>query len=39
VTAYELDGRGTAWADFDGRVIRGVKLMPGEVRVFEVEGG
>jgi hypothetical protein len=36
-TAYQLDGRGAAWRDFDGRVIRGVKLVAGEVRVFEVE--
>ena len=39
VTAYELDGGGAAWADFDGRVIGGVKLTMGEVRMFEVEGG
>lgn len=37
VTAYQLDGRGSAWTDFDGSVIREVKLVRGEVRVFEVE--
>jgi hypothetical protein len=37
VTAYDLDGSATAWEDTDGRVIRGVKLAGGGVRVFQVE--
>ncbi len=36
VTSYSLDGRGTQWRQFDGRVIRQVELTPGEARVFEV---
>jgi hypothetical protein len=37
VIAYQLDGRGSVWRNFDGRVIGGVKLVPGEVRVLVVE--
>jgi polysaccharide biosynthesis protein PslG len=37
VIAYDLDGSATPWEDTDGRVIRGVKLAGGGVRVFEVE--
>jgi hypothetical protein len=37
VTAYDLDGSATPWEDTDGRVIRGVSLVGGGVRVFEVE--
>lgn len=33
---YELDGTAAAWRNFDGRVLGGVKLAPGAVRVFEV---
>jgi len=36
VIDYQLDGEGAPWRDFDGRVIRGVKLEPGAVRIFEV---
>ena len=34
--SYELDGSGTAWPQYDGREISGVKLVPGEVRVIVV---
>jgi len=37
VTAYELDGSARAWDDRGDRVIRGVGLEPGAVRIFEVE--
>jgi hypothetical protein len=33
---HRLDGTAGEWRNFDGRVISGVKLEPGEVRVFEV---
>ncbi len=36
VISYELHGKGTPWEGFDGRVISGVKLARGEVRIFEV---
>jgi hypothetical protein len=36
VVAYGLNGKGTAWREFDGQVIRGVKLIAGEAKVFEV---
>ena len=35
--SYELDGSGAAWPKFDGRVLGGVNLKPGEVGVFEIE--
>lgn len=35
-TEYALDGTGTPYASFDGRVLDGVRLAPGEVRVFNV---
>jgi hypothetical protein len=37
VNAYELDGSSSQWEDTDGRVIRGVQLSGGGVRIFEVE--
>jgi hypothetical protein len=37
VTAYQSDGSATTWEDTDGRVIRGVGLAGGGVRVFEIE--
>jgi hypothetical protein len=37
VVSYGLDGSGAAWPKFDGRVLGGVKLKPGEVGVFEIE--
>jgi polysaccharide biosynthesis protein PslG len=37
VQEYELDGSSRIWKDTDGRVIRGVQLRPGRVRIFEVE--
>jgi hypothetical protein len=36
VIAYGLNGKSAEWGEFDGRVIRGVKLSAGEARVFEV---
>ena len=36
VVSYSLDGKGTGWRQFDGRVIHGVELTAGEARVFEV---
>ena len=35
VTAYSLDGKGSAWDDIHGRIIRGVSLQPDEVRILE----
>jgi polysaccharide biosynthesis protein PslG len=37
VTAFELDGRGSQWGDTAGNSIRRVSLVPGQVRIFEVE--
>jgi polysaccharide biosynthesis protein PslG len=37
VNAYQLDGSAVLWDNSDGRVIRGVNLEGGAVRVFEVE--
>jgi polysaccharide biosynthesis protein PslG len=37
INSYQLDGSAALWEDTDGRVIRGVKLDQGGVRVFEVE--
>jgi polysaccharide biosynthesis protein PslG len=37
VTAYGSDAIGSAWHDTDRKTIRGVKLAPGKVRIFEVE--
>jgi polysaccharide biosynthesis protein PslG len=37
VASYSLDGKRTDWREFDGQVIQGVKLTPGEARVFEVQ--
>jgi polysaccharide biosynthesis protein PslG len=36
VVSYSLDGKGTRWRQFDGRVIQGVELTAGAARVFEV---
>ena len=36
VASYSLDGKGTGWRQFDGRVIQGVELTAGEARLFEV---
>jgi hypothetical protein len=36
VHSYGLDGKRTGWRQFDGQVIQGVELTPGETRVFEV---
>jgi polysaccharide biosynthesis protein PslG len=35
VTSYTLDGRGSAWANFMGRTIRGIKLEGQTVGIFE----
>ena len=37
VVSYSLDGKGTQWRQFDGKVIHGVALTAGEARVFEVQ--
>ena len=37
VTAYAIDGRSSPWTNTHGRVIRGVHLQPGAVRIFSVE--
>jgi polysaccharide biosynthesis protein PslG len=37
VTSYWADGRSQSGPDPDGRTIRGVRLEPGTVRIFEVE--
>jgi polysaccharide biosynthesis protein PslG len=37
VVSYGLDGKGTQWREFDGRVIQGVELTAGAARVFEVQ--
>jgi hypothetical protein len=37
VSAYDVDGGIQSWSNVDGRVIRGVKLEPGVVRIFEAE--
>jgi hypothetical protein len=37
VTAYGLDGSARAWADRAERTIRGVRLEPGAVGIFEVD--
>lgn len=37
INAFELDGSSVQWENTDGRVIRGVKLSEGGVRIFEVE--
>ena len=36
VISYGLEGKSLQWQEFDGQVIRGVKLTAGEARVFEV---
>lgn len=36
VTEYALDGTGTPYPDFDGRTLRNLRLIPGEVRVFAI---
>jgi polysaccharide biosynthesis protein PslG len=35
VTAYQADGSGRPWGDTEGRIIRGVRLEPGTVQIFE----
>jgi hypothetical protein len=36
VTEYTLDGRPVPFAQFDGRTLRRVRLVPGHVRIFEI---
>jgi hypothetical protein len=35
-TEYGLDGARTAYAAFDGHTLRGIRLTPGDVRIFRV---
>ena len=35
-TEYALDGTATTYPSFDGGTLTGVRLMPGEARVFEI---
>lgn len=35
-TLWSLDGKGRRWPQVEGRVIRGVGLEPGRVRIFEI---
>jgi hypothetical protein len=35
-TEYALDGAATAYTSFDGETLTGVRLTPGEARVFEI---
>jgi polysaccharide biosynthesis protein PslG len=37
VASYSVDGKRTEWRQFDGKLIQGVELTPGETRVFEVQ--
>jgi hypothetical protein len=37
VTSLTLDGQESPWPDTDGKVIRGVRLQPGRVRIFQVD--
>ena len=37
VTAHELNGESRPWAETEGRAIRGIRLEPGAVRIFEAE--
>jgi hypothetical protein len=37
VSAFQLNGDSTRWTDTDGRVIRGVRLEPGRVRMFRID--
>jgi hypothetical protein len=35
-TEYALDGTATTYPSFDGGTLTGVRLTPGEARVFEI---
>jgi polysaccharide biosynthesis protein PslG len=37
VTAYDLESGPRSWSDVEGRAIRGIKLEPGRVRIFDAE--
>jgi polysaccharide biosynthesis protein PslG len=37
VTAYSIDGSSAPWQNAEGQTIRGVKLEPGAVRIFQAE--
>ena len=34
---YKLDGKSALYPDFDGRVLRDIKLVPGTVGIFKID--